>query len=178
MAEIAAAPVFQICGYQNSGKTSFLSGILRELKSRGKSAAVLKHHGHGGNLTIRENLKDSERYLEEGAAASLAEGGGTLQLLAGMEITMEQQLQLLSVFSPDIILIEGYKRKPFPKIVMLRKPEDFSLPEELFGVRGIVYWPDVEHHVKELEFSGEKLSLEDPKLFEKAADLMLKFAEE
>ncbi|HJV30673.1 MAG TPA: molybdopterin-guanine dinucleotide biosynthesis protein MobB, partial [Bacillales bacterium] len=73
--------IFQVVGYQNSGKTTFITKILKQLKIEGDSVGVIKHHGHGGKPDVYEQ-KDSARHIENGAIATIVEGNGRLLLQA------------------------------------------------------------------------------------------------
>ncbi|PLT30406.1 molybdopterin-guanine dinucleotide biosynthesis protein B [Peribacillus deserti] len=137
--------IFQICGFQNSGKTTLLTALIQALKDKGVESAVIKHHGHGGPLAVRENQKDSEKYLQAGAVVSLAAGRRDLQLLANVkEWDLERKIQFMSFFNPDLILIEGYKYEKYPKAVLLKNKEDAALIDETLNVKAAVYWPEAE----------------------------------
>lgn len=167
--------IFQICGYQNSGKTTLLSSIITALKERNVKAAVLKHHGHGGSLTVRENQKDSEQYIQAGAVASLAEGQGHIQLLANIaEFDLDQQIRFISFFKPDIILIEGYKYENFPKIVLLKNREDLTLLNDLTNIKAAVYWEEAEGEEKSEKNNIKHLSLFDPSLPIQLCEMIMK----
>ena len=45
--------IFQIVGYQNSGKTTFLNKLISHLTAVGINTATIKHHGHGGKPSCR-----------------------------------------------------------------------------------------------------------------------------
>ncbi|OCA84277.1 molybdopterin-guanine dinucleotide biosynthesis protein B [Bacillus sp. FJAT-27225] len=132
--------VFQIVGYQNSGKTTLSVGLIQILSKKGLKVATIKHHGHGGRPSVPEG-KDSSRHLAAGAEASIVEGDGTLLLQAVQESwKLEQQITLLDTLGPDIILIEGHKRAGYPKIVLVRNKEDEELLSRLDGTLAVLYW--------------------------------------
>ena len=136
---------FQIAGYKDSGKTTLITKLIARLKEERYEPAVLKHHGHGGEPDF-SGSRDSERHFAAGAAASLVEGDGHIQLLAKMtrdEFTsVPSMLGVLRFFNPDIILIEGYKHDIYPKAVLLRSEEDLPLLKELTNIQAIIAWPD------------------------------------
>ena len=72
--------IFQVVGYQNRGKTTFITNIIKKLRAAKLETAVLKHHGHGGKPD-HTGIKDSNKHFQAGAAASLVEGDGTIELL-------------------------------------------------------------------------------------------------
>ncbi|WP_234969303.1 molybdopterin-guanine dinucleotide biosynthesis protein B [Bacillus massilinigeriensis] len=130
--------IYQIAGYQNSGKTTVISALVRTLKERGMRIAVIKHHGHGGMPDVASE-KDSGRHIKAGAIYSLVEGGGRLVLHAEKEKwSLEEQLTLLISQQPDVILIEGYKKADFEKTVLIRTKDDLPLLEELTNVASVL----------------------------------------
>ncbi|PKG22272.1 molybdopterin-guanine dinucleotide biosynthesis protein B [Niallia nealsonii] len=114
--------IFQFVGYQNSGKTTAMEAVTRELTEKGWKVIALKHHGHGG---IPDNWsKDSAKHRQAGAIASVVEGDGILQMeIAQEEWNVKNIEGFLSFFSYDVLLVEGYKSEDFPKAVFLRQKE-------------------------------------------------------
>ncbi|MDO7485980.1 hypothetical protein Q5O89_09250 [Peribacillus frigoritolerans] len=51
-------------------------------------------------------------------------------------------IQLLCLFLPDVILIEGYKQEDFPKIILIKEVSDLLLLERLTNVNAAVAWPE------------------------------------
>ena len=62
--------IFQIVGYHNSGKTTFMNQAFITFKGEGIKTATIKHHGHGGKPAIVEK-KILLCILSAGAVASL-----------------------------------------------------------------------------------------------------------
>ncbi|MFE8700346.1 molybdopterin-guanine dinucleotide biosynthesis protein B [Cytobacillus sp. FJAT-54145] len=132
--------IFQIVGFQNSGKTTFVNKLLQKLNENGINVVTIKHHGHGGVPQLNEG-KDSAQHVKSGATASLVEGEGRLILHAERQNwSLEEKIQLLSIFSPDVILIEGHKHEKFPKAVIVRRDDDIQLIKTLTGIEVIFYW--------------------------------------
>ena len=131
--------IFQIVGYQNSGKTTFIKDLLSQLKILGIKTATIKHHGHGGKPQVPEE-KDSTHHIAAGAAASLVEGDGRLLLqIENSGFSLEDQIHLISMIKPDLILIEGHKHENYPKAVFIRNQEDRELLEALIGIELVLY---------------------------------------
>ncbi|RDU35648.1 molybdopterin-guanine dinucleotide biosynthesis protein B [Neobacillus piezotolerans] len=132
--------VFQVAGYQNSGKTTLAEELIRRLKEAGVDVASIKHHGHGGKPDIPSE-KDSSRHIDAGASAALVEGNGRLILHSEKNAwPLEDQIRILSTFDPEAILIEGHKYASYPKIVLIRNRED---EKGLLGLENIIaaaYW--------------------------------------
>lgn len=131
--------VFQIVGYQNSGKTTFMNTLLAQLKRKGLKTVTIKHHGHGGKPTISEE-KDSASHIKAGAVASLVEGGGRLILQAeNIDWSLEDKLQFISALKPDLILVEGHKYEKYPKLLFIRNDDERHLLHELDSVELVLY---------------------------------------
>ncbi len=142
MAVVKRPVVFQVVGYQNSGKTTLVKKIIEKLTERSFSIATIKHHGHGGKPDMIEN-KDSSEHILSGAIASLVEGDGRL-LLQGEKSnwTITEQLEILNSLNPEIIIIEGHKNEDYPKVVILRTVEDRELLEKLTNIKAVLYWDE------------------------------------
>lgn len=134
--------VFQIVGFKNSGKTTLTTKLIQALKDYGLKVVTIKHHGHGGKPEPEVvDQKDSTRHLSAGALASIVEGEGRLILQTDhYEWKLEDEIKLLEYFHPDVILIEGYKLKDYPKLLLLRGKEDLSLLTKVKNVKVIMYW--------------------------------------
>jgi len=134
--------IFQVVGYQNSGKTTITSKLINLLTENGVKTVTIKHHGHGGRPDYLP-LKDTEKHIKAGAIASIVEGNGSLLLQAENHYySLEDQIELMKFFQPDVILIEGYKLEAFPKLLLLRDENDFSLLKSVSNIAAIVYWKD------------------------------------
>ena len=135
--------IFQVVGYQNRGKTTFITNLIQKLREAKLETAVLKHHGHGGKPDVT-GTKDSNKHFLAGAAASLVEGDGTIELLGNFKgrAPITELIQLLSLFLPDVILIEGYKQEDFPKVILIKEESDLPLLERLTNVKAAVAWPE------------------------------------
>jgi molybdopterin-guanine dinucleotide biosynthesis protein B len=141
MAMGSSTSILQIVGYQNSGKTTVTEKLISALTKEGMKVGSIKHHGHGGKPDTVKPQKDSSRHKAAGAAVSAVEGGGTLQICAAStEWTLEDILSLYKVLSVDAVIVEGYKRAPYPKVVLLRSEEDIELLQQLSHIVGVISW--------------------------------------
>ncbi|MFS0778965.1 molybdopterin-guanine dinucleotide biosynthesis protein B [Neobacillus sp. 3P2-tot-E-2] len=132
--------IYQIVGYQNSGKTTIILKIIEILKNEGIKSATIKHHGHGGRPDILSQ-KDSAKHINAGAVASLVEGDGRICLQADeTALTLEEQIRFVEFFRPDIILIEGHKMKSYPKLLILRDENDLSLISDVSNIKNVIVW--------------------------------------
>ena len=117
MSNHRSALILQVVGYRNSGKTSFVSELTARLSATGLRVGVIKHHGHGGTFDLP--LTDSHRHALAGAVLSRVIGeDGTLIEWQAVD-TFELLLNWYEAHV-DIVIIEGYKRKDYPKVVLVR----------------------------------------------------------
>lgn len=112
-----------ISGVKNSGKTTFLLHLLDVLEKRGIRAGVIKHDAHGFDPDVPGT--DSYRIRQAGAAAVGIFSNELEMTIVTAAVPEERRLsQMVDSFSRmnlDLILIEGGKFSPYPKIELLRK---------------------------------------------------------
>lgn len=122
--------VFGIAGYSGSGKTTLLEKLIPEMTGRGYKVSVIKHAHHG--FDIDRPGKDSFRHRQAGATEVLLSCNERWALMHERRHEPEPTLgELLGHLSPcDLVLIEGFKQEPVPKIEVFRpeinKPPLFS----------------------------------------------------
>jgi len=113
-------PVVSIVGKSESGKTTLLEKLLKELKSRGYRVATVKHTAE--KLSFDEPGKDSWRHIQAGSEATLISSPDKAVLIkpTKTKISLEQIARLIGE-DYDIILTEGFKVSNAPKIEVHRK---------------------------------------------------------
>ncbi|MEC2921618.1 molybdopterin-guanine dinucleotide biosynthesis protein B [Bacillus tropicus] len=143
-----APSLLQIVGYQNSGKTTLVEKIVHALAERKIKVATIKHHGHGGFPEVAQ--KDSERHRKAGAVVSSVEGAGLLSLSSlREEWSLQEIIRLYEFFEVDTILIEGYKKESYPKVVLLRSEEDVELLLKVANIVAVITWHDAPANLRE-----------------------------
>lgn len=158
---MVSSTIFQIVGFQNSGKTTFVKRLISQLQGFHLNVVTIKHHGHGGKPVFHEE-KDSYQHIKAGALASIVEGDGHLLLQTERNAwTLEEQIQLLSFFQPDVILVEGHKYASYPKGIIIRKEEDLSLLENLTNVEVVFYWDEKLIESKKSDLEIPSFSIHD-----------------
>ncbi len=122
MTRAAATPtVIGIAGWKNSGKTTLVTRLIAELTARGFRVASIKHAHH--DFQIDDADTDSARHRLAGAsqvAIVSAKRWAVVRELAGEpEPSLEEMIARLDPC--DIVLVEGYKAAPIPKIETRRR---------------------------------------------------------
>ena len=113
-------PIVSIVGNSNSGKTTLIEKLVRELKNRGYRVATVKHTPHGA--AFDQPGKDSWRHLQAGSEATLISSPDRVALIKPVPsgVKLDEVLRLFGE-DYDIILAEGFKRGNAPKIEVHRR---------------------------------------------------------
>jgi molybdopterin-guanine dinucleotide biosynthesis protein MobB len=125
----ASPKAIAFVGFSNSGKTELICRLLPGLTARGLKVAVLKH-SHHQDLDREEEGKDTWRYRRAGAHTVALAAPGLLQVTSCFsgEPPLEQVLAALAV-DVDLILVEGYKTGPLPKVAVLAPGAGEEVPD-------------------------------------------------
>ncbi|WP_027953517.1 molybdopterin-guanine dinucleotide biosynthesis protein B [Halobacillus kuroshimensis] len=136
------APVFQIVGYKNSGKTSLLSDLIAFGAEREEKVAAIKRHTHEEPLKVMHHETDSYRLHEAGSFMTGVDSPGRFQLeLSHQEdYTLDKLIFLYRQFDPDLIAVEGYKNEAYPKAVIIKREEDLELLDQLHNIQLVITW--------------------------------------
>ncbi len=112
--------VFGVTGWKNAGKTGLMERLVTEISQRGFSVSTVKHAHH--SFDVDHPGTDSHRHRIAGAQQVLLSSGHRWALMTELRGAAEPALaDLLARLSPvDLVLIEGYKRDPHPKIEAIR----------------------------------------------------------
>ena len=110
--------VVALVGGHDSGKTSILVELVPRLKARGLVVGTIKHTTRDVDDDVAG--KDSQRHAAAGAAvAALVTPGRTSARRFGEEEEFERVLRR-EFRECDLVLVEGYKSLPMPKIEVIR----------------------------------------------------------
>jgi molybdopterin-guanine dinucleotide biosynthesis protein B len=112
--------IFGFAGWSGSGKTTLIERIVPRLVARGLVVSLVKHAHHA--FEIDQPGKDSFRHREAGCTEVLVSSASRWALIHELrgdaELTLERALAQLS--KCDIVLVEGYKAYPIPKLEVWR----------------------------------------------------------
>jgi len=108
--------IFGIAGWKNSGKTGLMVRLVAEFTRRGYRVSTIKHAHH--DFDIDKVGADSFRHREAGAHEVTIVSGTRFAIMHELRGAPEPSFEeIVARIAPcDLILIEGYKREPIPKI--------------------------------------------------------------
>lgn len=110
----------------NTGKTTLLEQVIRELKNRGYRVGAIKHDAH--RFDIDHPGKDSHRLTAAGADTMLITSQEKLALIKRHEAAPPLEDLIATYFADvDIVLTEGFKMSSLPKIEVHRKERSPTL---------------------------------------------------
>lgn len=105
--------IYCICGYKNSGKTTTIEKVVKQLTKEGYKVAVIKHDGHD----FEADIKDTDTYRAHQAGAYGTAIFSKNRFMVHKEETVKET-DLFSFFpEADILLIEGLKHSSYPKYI-------------------------------------------------------------
>jgi len=118
----ARKPVIGFAAYSGAGKTTLLKKLLPLLTGSGLRVGMVKHAHHA--FDIDHPGKDSYELRKAGASQMLVASAQREALMiekseAG-EPDLDQLIGKLDQDCIDLILVEGFKNVPFPKIELFR----------------------------------------------------------
>lgn len=115
---LAGSPPTLLCiGWSGSGKTTFLEKLLPLLTRKGLRVAVVKHDAHGFSMDTPG--KDTHRLAQAGAVCAAISGPNGWAVLSREQTELAELLEKLP--DADLILCEGFKYAPYPKIEVHRR---------------------------------------------------------
>lgn len=109
-----------VAGWKNAGKTGLVTRLVAEITARGLTVSTVKHTHHGVDLDVPGT--DSFRHRTAGAQEVLLASAGRWALMREHRGMAEPELcDLLARLAPvDLVLVEGFKRSPHPKLEAFR----------------------------------------------------------
>lgn len=113
---IGTVPIIGVAGWKKSGKTTLSVRLIEEFTRRGLKVATVKHAHHA--FQIDDGETDSARHRRAGAGQVAVVSGArwaiVTELNGGPEPNFEEVIAALE--PADLIIVEGYKTAPIPKI--------------------------------------------------------------
>jgi molybdopterin-guanine dinucleotide biosynthesis adapter protein len=112
--------IFGFAGWSGSGKTTLIEQLIPCFVRAGLKVSLIKHAHH--SFDIDQPGKDSYRHRAAGCTEVLVSSEGRWALMHELrgvpESRLEEQIKRMSPC--DLLLIEGYKTYPMPKLEVYR----------------------------------------------------------
>lgn len=127
-------PLLAFAGWSGAGKTTLLAKLLPELRRSGLRLAVIKHAHH--RFDVDYPGKDSHVLRNAGADQVLISSGDRRVLIqekpAGGDPQLVEELAMLDQDQLDLILVEGFRDEPIPKLEVYRSALErgFRFPDD------------------------------------------------
>ena len=134
-------PLLGIVAYSGTGKTTLLKQLIPLLTQQGVRVGLIKHSHH--NVDVDTPGKDSYELRKAGALQTMVAGSRRWALMTETpeEATEPDLFFLASRFDSskiDLILVEGFKHEPVPKIALYRtevgKPIDGLIDQHVIAL--------------------------------------------
>lgn len=116
-------PILGFAAFSGTGKTTLLEKLIPQLLEHGIRIAMVKHAHHA--FDIDTPGKDSHRLRKAGAQQMLIASSQRMALMTEnptpQEPRLDELITRLELDTVDLILVEGFKHVPFPKIELHRE---------------------------------------------------------
>jgi molybdopterin-guanine dinucleotide biosynthesis protein B len=112
--------IIGLAGWSGSGKTTLLTKLIPRLVARGLTVSTVKHAHHA--FDVDQPGKDSHTHRMAGASEVLVGSAARWALVHELRGVAEPTLRelLAKLASVDLVIVEGYKREPHPKLEVYR----------------------------------------------------------
>src|SRR5712691_2508448 len=112
--------IIGLAGWSGAGKTTLVAKLIPAITARGLTVSTIKHAHHA--FDIDQPGKDSYMHRMAGATEVLVSSQNRFALMHELRGAPELPLDaLLAKLAPvDLVVIEGYKREPHPKLEVFR----------------------------------------------------------
>ncbi|MFZ5623758.1 MAG: molybdopterin-guanine dinucleotide biosynthesis protein B [Gemmatimonadota bacterium] len=118
---MAGPRIISVVGHKNAGKTTLMVAMAAEFVRRGRRVMTLKHGHHPADADRPGS--DTWRHLHEGKAERVAIMGPEIRVIYERQPDDYDPLTFIRrhMSDADVVLIEGFKRAPLPKIEVFRR---------------------------------------------------------
>jgi molybdopterin-guanine dinucleotide biosynthesis protein B len=113
--------ILSVIGQKNAGKTTLLVALAREYKRQGKRVMTIKHASHPALVDTQGT--DTWRHFTEGLAERtlIASPEQRIVFERSPDDTDPETLARRYFAGADIVLVEGFRASPIPKVEVHRK---------------------------------------------------------
>jgi len=138
-------PLLAIAAWSGTGKTTLLKRLIPELCVRGLRPGLIKHTHH--DMDVDKPGKDSYELRKAGAAQTIVASEQRWALMTETPETPELDLTWLvsrmDASKLDLVLVEGVKHEPVPKILLFRQNSGHRVEELIIDEHTIAVASDM-----------------------------------
>ncbi|MEO8240762.1 MAG: molybdopterin-guanine dinucleotide biosynthesis protein B [bacterium] len=118
--------VYGVIGWKNSGKTSLMERLVANITARGFTVSTVKHVHH--DVDLDQPGKDTFRHRAAGASEVVLASAHRFAVMHEHRGPEPALSEILARLAPvDLVLVEGYKRDPHPKVEVFRPDTGHTL---------------------------------------------------
>jgi molybdopterin-guanine dinucleotide biosynthesis protein B len=133
-------PVVQVVGYKKSGKTSLVCELIHQYTAQGLRVGSVKHDAH--KLRFDGEGTDTWKHCQAGAQLTAVTSADQTVIFKQSSSPLQDLIQAMNEM--DLVIVEGFKHEPYPKVVMIKRDEDQRLLTELTHIIAVVSWIPLE----------------------------------
>ena len=128
--------IIMIKGFSKTGKTTTVTALVRELRSRGYSVGTVKDIHYEGFRADSPGT-DTFKHMEAGACRVTGRGIRETALITDRQMTIDE---ILKYYKEDFVILEGDSGLKCPTIITGRTEEDVEkrMCPEAVAVSGII----------------------------------------
>lgn len=111
-------PIITVVGYSNSGKTTLITRLIRDLTTRGFKIGAIKHAAHGFHM----DRSGKDTWLHKQAGASMVAAASNNGYAVVKDVDEDPGPEVIAVrcmADADLVIVEGYKKLNLPKVETL-----------------------------------------------------------
>ncbi|MDD1778867.1 MAG: molybdopterin-guanine dinucleotide biosynthesis protein B [Candidatus Helarchaeota archaeon] len=134
---IPNSTVIVVCSaHRKQGKTQLVMRLVKALTDEGFEVGTVKHIGERSSFDD-ERIRDTSRHAEAGAKIVVAATKSELITIQKVEeLSLERALEKFPK-TFDFIIVEGFKKSPYPRFLIIDKAAEIEGLEEVGPILGI-----------------------------------------
>lgn len=117
--------IIQVVGYKNSGKTTLVCELVKDLTKSGLRAGTLKHDAHDFEPDVPGT--DTWQHRQAGAHITAITSPARTAWVQEQATPLEDLIENIREHTLDYLIIEGFKLAAYPKAVLLKDEQDIDL---------------------------------------------------
>ena len=132
--------IIQFVGYKNTGKTTWVCRMTESFKHAGYKVGTVKHDAHDFQMDTPGT--DTWKHQAAGADITAISSSSRTAIIKNTPDPLEALIASMDSLV-DIILVEGFKAAPYPKVVFAKETSHLQLLQETSRPVALVCWPEL-----------------------------------